>query len=920
MKALDINYVNKWTGYKNYRDITNLPVTDIAAGSQNVFIDDGAKLSVRGGSRYLGAEGTVGVQTNPYWSIAHRIHSNYDKFVNGGGFTLPIRMYYSGTTAVGDVLEVYLPTYIAGEAQATKQWYIASQFTTPASPLISNHRWYFAEWWDGVELEPMLVFCAGTNKIRSWTGGYAPITAVGATTLTTNATWESLGFMNTADGGSDTIIVNGVAYVTNGNFTTNTVTIGAGTAGISVNDLAFANIVTYTSPDDVIFDVCSMVNNQVYYIDWRQRNVLVSWNRNQTADLGLPIYQGSSGLNDAAFAGTYTGTTTDDYELTIDSVANTPVTFTGSGANGLVFDTSGYSASGTTHTYKVIVYQRPSTLANTIIYDAATGIFWEGEAVTGGTSGATGVVVYDNTTNKVALTFILGTFVSGEIITGGTSGITATVASFGPDASNFLDLFYIAYRDNVNVASGPLQGPTGQAIAGPFVVANGITFDIPLNIIGNSYPIGGGPYNQYQGFLQSGDTWQFTITSAADTFSWTRRGVTQASNVSITGGVQALASGITVDFGQTTGHALGDKWTVRAYPKIQFGYRNFTFNTPIRYAGEGFKILLDSNGWTMQPQETAMYINGSGGEYYQVNSQLSADLQSETLNVQRLKTEPQFKALYPYLISTMENFVVTIINEKSFNILGRQEFLELPQMRTISDEVKVLFETSNWLDANITYVNTKTFFSLPNEGIVIVYDNFMKYFHAPMVFPRRISNIAFIDGKLCGHSYEKNETYELFTSELNDLADSSVDFAGYAIESKIVFPYYDDEKRFEQKSTNAIAMDGYMIGNPQMTWKINAGVGGCDGTPNGKVDPIVCRPIDTASLGKSSLGFHGLGNSPADVIPHFKYGKTFPPTKYYLKNIELTCVGLEQRWSIVSIGTNVEINDLSNSNMFNISN
>ncbi len=55
-----------------------------------------------------------------------------------------------------------------------------------------------------------------------------------------------------------------------------------------------------------------------------------------------------------------------------------------------------------------------------------------------------------------------------------------------------------------------------------------------------------------------------TIASEAtpDTFDWTVNGVAGASGVSITGGAQALSEGLTVTFSATTGHDLGDVWTI----------------------------------------------------------------------------------------------------------------------------------------------------------------------------------------------------------------------------------------------------------------------------------------------------------------------------------------------------------------------
>jgi hypothetical protein len=261
----------------------------------------------------------------------------------------------------------------------------------------------------------------------------------------------------------------------------------------------------------------------------------------------------------------------------------------------------------------------------------------------------------------------------------------------------------------------------------------------------------------------------------------------------------------------------------------------------------------------------------------------------------------------------MKNYFITVSQDKTFDILGRQKFLELPQAKSLSDEVRYDFTTADWEDSEMAYQDRKVFFILPKEGRVLVYDEYKQYWHSPMLFARRLASIAYIDGKICGHSYEKNETYELFTNSTSDLET-------FPISTRIIFPYYDFSKRYGLKATSAFACDGYIEGAPEINWKINFGVGGCDGVKNGKIDPIYCYPLDTASLGKSSLGFHGLGNSPTDVIPHFKYGSTFDDERYYLRNIEFSSDSLEQRWSITSVGTNVTTDQLNNSNMFNITN
>lgn len=67
-----------------------------------------------------------------------------------------------------------------------------------------------------------------------------------------------------------------------------------------------------------------------------------------------------------------------------------------------------------------------------IAYENASGSFQLGETVTGGTSGATGIVVGFRGTDGLILSTVSGTFAEGEEITGGTSTETADVVLYTP--------------------------------------------------------------------------------------------------------------------------------------------------------------------------------------------------------------------------------------------------------------------------------------------------------------------------------------------------------------------------------------------------------------------------------------------------------------------------------------------------------
>lgn len=899
MKSIDVRYINKFTGYKNYRDITNLAVTDIIAGSQNMFVEDGAKLSSRGGMRYFGTAGTVGTNTNVAWTLAHRIHSDYDKFVNNQGTIMPFRVFYSGTTAQGDVLETWLPDFnAAGDALTTKKWYQVSA-TVPVTSINSVHRWYFAEWYDSLNTQNRIVFTYGTNLIGSYSGGYAPVIGTTPTTITTNGTWRSKGFIEAPEG-VNSVVVNGVTHaLTAGDFSTNTITV-ASTAGIVITNVAFQALNSDTASFGIA-DYCAALNNQVYYEDWNQRNVFISWNRNRIAFLGDTIYIGTSGLDDAVFGGTFTGTSTDTYIVNIDSVDPTVNTqsFQSTGPNGLnngVYDTSGYSGTaGVTNHYKVLTVA-DMTLA--LVTASIVGTFRVGETVIGSGSQAIGQIVaifpgLQPGIDGLAVDLLFGSFDIADTITGQSSGATGTLAVNGVSGQD-----WIQYSKNDVVTTITSAGVTGPIVPISVTLVTNLTDGLVIR------------WGNYFGHAV-GDAWLLEIkTGTPDTFSWSLNGISQGSLIPITGGAQVLSQGITVNFVQTTGHAVSDSWRVIAYPLVIKGWRDFYFTQPVRLPGEGFKLQLDSNGFSAMPQEKHMYLSSAAGQYYTVSPQLSADLQSETFVLERLKTEQQNKPLFPYLMQSTKNFLSIVSTEKTWDILGRQKFLELPQSKTLSDHVRVDFETGDWEDSNIKYIDRKQYFVRPKQGDVLVYDDFMKYWHSPMVFGRRVSSIAFIDGKIIGHSNERNESYELFTVDRNDL-----DI--YPLDCRIIAPYYDFGKRFQPKATTAIAFDGYMDGNPHIKWRFNAGIGGCQGKRQEEIDPLFCVPEDTASLGKSSLGFHGLGNSPTNVINHFHYGRTFSSIEYYLRNIEVTCDQADQRWAITSYGTDVDINQISNTTMFN---
>jgi hypothetical protein len=887
----EIRYQSQFNGYENFRDITNMPVNKLAAGTRNVVVPSSDKIITRGGIDYLGAPGTVGINSDPYWTVAHRIHSDYDKFVNGFGDIIPLRINYSGTSAQGDVVEIWYPIFVGGVKTSNKKWYQVTENAPGANSLLSTHEYYFAEQFDTINFSPRLIFTFGSTAIGSWSGGVANIVAKTGTTLSvaTGQTWLQHGFIDPPNGVAS-IVTNGILHAVTGTFAAQTITIPS-TTGISLDDVAFQQIQQdIPSGSTFVLDVCSALNNQVYYLGWATRNYFVSWNRNQIQSITVPSAIVSSALNDATFTGPYTGSINNNFTVTIDSISpditNQGYFATGNGINDAAFIDSGYSLfDGLEHVYKISIVGDVTLQMNTIV-----GSLNQGNIVKGTTSGAYAriIKVYQTgATAVVGVAMLSGQFVQGEAITSqSTTGVSAILNStLGWFYNNWIQ----GFKDNANLnittsATGDIV-PIGGV--GSFALVDGLRFEFG-NIGGHAI----------------GDYYTLDIKRGGmDTFSWALNGVTQGSLIPVTGSPTGLSMGITVDFANKNGHAIGDAWTITAFPTVNKSWIKFWFTSPSRLPGEGYTGLFDSNGWTFKPQESELYAIDQAGHYFALSTKLSSNLLNESIITNRLKSEPQNKPLFPYLINYIKNQLSVISQDKTYDTLGRMRLLELPQVRTISDEVRTDFINSDWQDGDILYFERKKYFSVPRDGNLFIHDEYKNYWQAPCTFGRRIGRLAVIDGKLCGHSYERNETYVLFTSSLNDL-----DI--FPLDVKIILPYDSGRSRYTFKGTTAIGFDGYMKGTPDIDWLVNSGLGGCRGQRRGKVQPWVtkaglCLPSDVSSLGKSSLGYHGLGNSPITVQPAFAYIKTYNNIGYYIRNIEISCRSMDQYWAFTSVGTDL---------------
>lgn len=117
-----------------------------------------------------------------------------------------------------------------------------------------------------------------------------------------------------------------------------------------------------------------------------------------------------------------------------------------------------------------------------LAYSVLVGAFVIGETVTGGTSGATGVVAQNSSSGasgSLVLTGVVGIFVSGETITGGTSGATATVDLVV--SGNLIRGQFIG-----NVIVNNFQSNSINYITGTGFNDNDIFNDFQTNIVGQA--------------------------------------------------------------------------------------------------------------------------------------------------------------------------------------------------------------------------------------------------------------------------------------------------------------------------------------------------------------------------------------------------------------------------------------------------
>lgn len=398
--------------------------------------------------------------------------------------------------------------------------------------------------------------------------------------------------------------------------------------------------------------------------------------------------------------------------------------------------------------------------------------------------------------------------------------------------------------------------PNGTLTFGPTDVGN--TFPLTQGI--NLLLLG------LDGSSSPADTYMIEI-GGADQYTYT---VYDGDTIIASGGPTGMNTdlvydGVTFHWNDYTGHTLGDNWTYVLYPAVTHGFLDIYYDEP-RLATQGYVQTVDSPPIGFITQEKNLYINSFNGYWVAVQFQISADLRSATVLFDRLKSDFNSKMIRQSYVGNTKNDVIYLTIENILDSLGRIELIQTPQSKPMSDRIKVDLKSANFIPllngnllGSVFLADNKLFLTCPNVNTTWIFDYEKGFWQPPQTLP--VSHVTSINGVIVGHSSIKNESYVLFNSSNDN---------GLPIFSRLVLPYNNYGSRATQKSVKSIFTEGYKNSQSDLTEKIYVEYGGCQDVFTKRLDPIICQLTDRASLGKSQLGGHGLGNDPVAYINKFR--------------------------------------------------
>lgn len=325
---------------------------------------------------------------------------------------------------------------------------------------------------------------------------------------------------------------------------------------------------------------------------------------------------------------------------------------------------------------------------------------------------------------------------------------------------------------------------------------------------------------------------------------------------------------------------------------------SFNFSRPNRLVGEGARFTLGGNFNAMFPKEGAMYIQFGLGSWVQTQQIDSSDLSAQSLVIRLLDVNAGDGVINKKGIGPMKNKVMFVSKDKAFNFIGRVENLETPQTKNISDRVKDLFLRLDFEDMSMKYHKHYIYIAVPKESMLLMYNLERNLWEAPQIMS--IGALSVIGGELHGHSYLTPQTFKLFDGTSDN---------GVPIESRGKMSYDTSGERALLKAYNEMFIEGYIEERTVINCKILQDIDGSSGEVNfdinGDNENIIFETeSEDASLGKSSLGKRGLGNSDDDdsVMNKFRGFKGIQNNDHYEYSFEFGTNQDNAQWEFIAFG------------------
>jgi len=339
-------------------------------------------------------------------------------------------------------------------------------------------------------------------------------------------------------------------------------------------------------------------------------------------------------------------------------------------------------------------------------------------------------------------------------------------------------------------------------------------------------------------------------------------------------------------------------------------YTDFSYSSP-RLPGEGVFLTFDQTPTAFETLETEIRISAGKNQWHTVVFTLSADLTKQSVQIKRLKTNAQSGAKSQALVTSAQNYITYISNEPSLEFLGRQENVEGPQTRSISDPIKLDFDAYDFTNAHLHYFKNRLYLALPAETKLLIYSFDKGFWEAPWTVPA--GRLATIGGELYMHSSQTDATYKLFDGYNDD---------GQPIEAIARFSYQSYGTRFSKKTITNPSADGYLQNGTTLNNVLYYDFNGFTSKPtkgiNAEDDPqILFKNLVDGSFGKVPLGKRVLGGAPAESsVPFFKTQMPTTNKSFYELAVEFNSEGTDLYWEILSFGGDIIP---STHNNFNIS-